>query len=112
VNPDSLVRQAMNSFTKSWGPFVRGIVAREVMPTWERMWMTSSRRRLGLQPRLLDNGSNNNNRLVRVRGILLFGQRARRRPAVGVSRVPSLGPNHRGVEERATVVRAVVRGEI
>jgi hypothetical protein len=38
VNPNSLVRQAMNSFTKPWGPFVRGIVAREVMPTWERMW--------------------------------------------------------------------------
>ena len=28
----------MNSFTKPWGPFVRSIVAREVMPTWERMW--------------------------------------------------------------------------
>jgi hypothetical protein len=28
----------MNSFTKPWGPFVCGIVAREVMPTWERMW--------------------------------------------------------------------------
>jgi hypothetical protein len=28
----------MNSFTKPWGPFVRGIVYREVMPTWERMW--------------------------------------------------------------------------
>jgi hypothetical protein len=38
VNPNSLVTQAMNSFTKPWGPFVRGIVAREVMPTWERMW--------------------------------------------------------------------------
>jgi hypothetical protein len=38
VNPNSLVRQAMNSFTKPWGPFVSGIVAREVMPTWERMW--------------------------------------------------------------------------
>jgi hypothetical protein len=38
VNPNSLVRQAMNSFTKPWGPFVRGIVAREVMSTWERMW--------------------------------------------------------------------------
>jgi hypothetical protein len=37
VNPNSLVRQAMNSCTKPWGPFVRGIVAREVMPTWERM---------------------------------------------------------------------------
>jgi hypothetical protein len=38
VDPNSLVRQAMNSFTKPWGPFVHGIVAREVMPTWERMW--------------------------------------------------------------------------
>jgi hypothetical protein len=38
VDPNSFVRQAMNSFTKLWGPFVHGIVAREVMPTWERMW--------------------------------------------------------------------------
>jgi hypothetical protein len=38
VNPDSLVRKVMNSFTKPWGSFVRDIVAREVMPTWERMW--------------------------------------------------------------------------
>jgi hypothetical protein len=37
-DPNSLVRQAMNSFTKLWGPFVHGIIAREVMPTWERMW--------------------------------------------------------------------------
>jgi hypothetical protein len=68
--------------------------------------MTSSRRRFGWQPRLLDSGSSNSNRLVRVRRILLFGQRARRRSAVGVDRVPSLGPHHRGVEEeRAVVVR-------
>jgi hypothetical protein len=38
VDPNSLVRQAMNSFTKPQGPFVCGIVSREVMPTWERMW--------------------------------------------------------------------------
>jgi hypothetical protein len=38
VNPNSLVRTTMNSFTESWGPFVRDIVSREVMPTWERMW--------------------------------------------------------------------------
>jgi hypothetical protein len=51
--------------------------------------------------------------LVRVRRILLFGQRARRRLVVGVDRVPSLGRNHRKVEEeRAAVNREVVRGEI
>jgi hypothetical protein len=38
VNPNSLVNEAMNRFTKLWGPFVWGIVAREFMPTWERMW--------------------------------------------------------------------------
>jgi hypothetical protein len=37
VNPNYLVGIAMNSFTKPWGPFIRGIVSREVMPTWERM---------------------------------------------------------------------------
>ena len=31
VDPDFLVRTALNSFTKPWGSFVRGIVAREVM---------------------------------------------------------------------------------
>jgi hypothetical protein len=74
--------------------------------------MTSSRRRLGLQPRLLDNDNINNNRLVRVRRIFLFGKRARRSPTVGVGRVQSLGTNHRGVEEREAVVRVVVRREI
>jgi hypothetical protein len=38
VDPNSLVRQAMNSFTKPWVPFVCGIVSKEVMPTWEKMW--------------------------------------------------------------------------
>jgi hypothetical protein len=38
VDPKSMVRTAMNRFTKPWGPFVCGIVAREVMPTWKRMW--------------------------------------------------------------------------
>jgi hypothetical protein len=33
-----MVMTTLNSFTKPWGPFVRGIVAREIMPTWERMW--------------------------------------------------------------------------
>ena len=75
--------------------------------------MTSSRRRLGLQSRLLDSGSSNSSKLVRVRRILLFGQRERRRSTEGVGKVPSLGANHRGVEEeRAVVVRAVVRKEI
>jgi hypothetical protein len=38
VDPNSMVRTILNSFTKPWGPFVRGIVVREIMPTWERMW--------------------------------------------------------------------------
>jgi hypothetical protein len=65
--------------------------------------MTSSRRRLGLQSRLLDSSS----RQFLVTRTLIFGQRARRRSVVEVDRVPSLGPHHR--EERAAV--AVGRGE-
>jgi hypothetical protein len=38
VDPDFMVRTSLNSFTKPWGPFVQGIVARELMPTWERLW--------------------------------------------------------------------------
>jgi hypothetical protein len=37
VDLDFLVRTALNSFSKPWGSFVRGIVTREVMPTWERL---------------------------------------------------------------------------
>jgi hypothetical protein len=37
VDTNSMVRIVLNSFTKPWGPFVRDIVSREVMPTWERM---------------------------------------------------------------------------
>jgi hypothetical protein len=38
VDPDSMVRTALNNVTKPWGPFVPGIVSREVIPTSERMW--------------------------------------------------------------------------
>ena len=38
VEPNSLVRQALHSFTKQWASFIQGIVAREALPTWERMW--------------------------------------------------------------------------
>ena len=57
----------------------------------------------------MDRGSSSNNRLVRVRRIFLFGQRARRRPAGVVGKVPRLGAYHRRVEEqRATVVRVEI----
>jgi hypothetical protein len=48
----------------------------------------------------------------RVERILLFGQRARRRPAVVVGKVARLGASSRGVEEEqrvAVVTVAVVR---
>ena len=56
---------------------------------------------------LLDRGSS---RVVRVERILLFGQRARRRPVGVVGKVPRLGASLRGVEEeqRVAVVRVAV----
>jgi hypothetical protein len=38
VDPNFMVRTSLNSFSKPWGPFVRGIVSRELMPTWDRLW--------------------------------------------------------------------------
>jgi hypothetical protein len=32
-DPEFMVRTTLNNFSKPWGSFVRGIVAREVMPT-------------------------------------------------------------------------------
>ena len=38
VNNAELIRVALNGFSKSWESFVRSIVARENMPSWERLW--------------------------------------------------------------------------
>ena len=38
VDSAELIRVALNGFSKSWETFVRGIVARENMPSWERLW--------------------------------------------------------------------------
>jgi hypothetical protein len=38
MDPGFMVRPALNNFSKPWGPFVRDIVSREIMPTWERLW--------------------------------------------------------------------------
>jgi hypothetical protein len=38
VDPMVLVRTTLNGFSKPWETFVRGIVAREAMPSWERLW--------------------------------------------------------------------------
>jgi len=38
VDPNFLVRTALNNFSKPRGSFVRGMFSREVMPTWERLW--------------------------------------------------------------------------
>ena len=37
VNPSELVRTALNGFSKPWESVVRGIMAREHMPSWERL---------------------------------------------------------------------------
>jgi hypothetical protein len=37
VDPLFMMRTTLRYFSKPWGPFVRGIVSREVIPTWERL---------------------------------------------------------------------------
>ena len=38
IDSVELIQVALNGFSKSWETFVRGIVARENMPSWERLW--------------------------------------------------------------------------
>jgi hypothetical protein len=38
VDPTVLVRTTLNGFTKPWENFVRDIMARETMLSWERLW--------------------------------------------------------------------------
>ena len=38
VDSAELIRVALNGFSKSWETLVRSIVARESMPSWERLW--------------------------------------------------------------------------
>jgi hypothetical protein len=38
VEGAELVRTALNGFSKPWDSFVRGIVAREKLLDWERLW--------------------------------------------------------------------------
>jgi hypothetical protein len=35
---DFMAMTTLNKFYKPWGSFVRGIVAREVMSTWDKLW--------------------------------------------------------------------------
>jgi hypothetical protein len=98
VDPNSIVRTTMNIFTKPWGPFVRGIVAREVMPTWERMWDDFVQE----ETRLVEEASRHRQQqLGQGDEDLAFWRKGKKK----ADRVSSLGPHHRGVEERAIVVR-------
>jgi hypothetical protein len=38
VDETKLVRTTLNGFTKQWDVFVQGVVAREKLPNWERLW--------------------------------------------------------------------------
>ena len=35
---EELVRIALNGFSKPWDTFVNGVVAREKLPDWKRLW--------------------------------------------------------------------------
>jgi hypothetical protein len=38
VDPSELVRTTLNVFSKPWEIFVRGILVREHIPSWEKLW--------------------------------------------------------------------------
>ena len=38
TDDEELVRIAINGFSKPWDTFVKGVVAREKLPDWQRLW--------------------------------------------------------------------------
>lgn len=38
VFDSELVRTTLNWFTEQWSAFVKGVIARENLPTWGRLW--------------------------------------------------------------------------
>jgi hypothetical protein len=51
VDPSELVRTALNGFSKPWERLVRGIVAKENTPSWERLWDDFVQEELGFGSR-------------------------------------------------------------
>ena len=38
VSSEEMVRTALNGFSGKWNTFLKGVVSRENLPNWERMW--------------------------------------------------------------------------
>ena len=38
VTDEEMVGIAFNGFTKAWAPFIKGIIARETLPKFDRLW--------------------------------------------------------------------------
>jgi hypothetical protein len=38
VDDSELVRMMLKGFRKEWTPFIKGIMAREKLPDWSRLW--------------------------------------------------------------------------
>jgi hypothetical protein len=38
MSDEELVRTTLNGFSKSWAPFIKGIVARETLPRFDKLW--------------------------------------------------------------------------
>jgi hypothetical protein len=92
VDLDILVSTVLNNFSKPWGSFVRGIVAREVMPNWERLCDDFVQEEL-----ICNSGSSGQQRISEGDEDLALWTSARRRPTRVLDRVPREGPNHNKV---------------
>jgi hypothetical protein len=38
MTDEEMVRTTLNGFTKPWAPFIKGIVAPETLPKFDRLW--------------------------------------------------------------------------
>jgi hypothetical protein len=112
VNPNSMVRTALNSFTKPWGPFVRGIVSREVMPTWERMWddFVQEETRLVAEASGQQTMQGDEHLALWTKGKKKTGRRGRQGPQFGAP--PQGGESSSGTKRDMSTVRCFSCGEM
>jgi hypothetical protein len=92
VDPDFMVRTTLNSFSKPSGSFIRGIVAREVMPTWERLWDDFVQEDLRCS-----SGSLGQQRIYEGDEDLSLWSKGKKKVGKGLNKVPREGPSCRRV---------------
>jgi hypothetical protein len=68
LTPVEIVRSALRGFPKEWDPFISGIVAREKLPNWDKLWNDCCQEEIRRSRDVDDNEEEENLALTSKRG--------------------------------------------